>query len=133
GGRPRPDGPVIGTREHRGGAAATNPVAGPPRRRLVGLLAVPTLVFSGVIGRLVDLQVVGADRYVEYGASQRIRTEVLPGSRGSVLDRNGHELVMSVPSQTVVADPRMNEDPEAAAATLAPIVGVEESVLAARL
>jgi cell division protein FtsI (penicillin-binding protein 3) len=114
-------------------AAATPRADGPPRRRLVGLLVVLSLLFVGVIGRLVDLQVVSADRFVEYGASQRIRTEVLPGGRGSLLDRNGAELVMSVPSQTVVADPRMIEDPQAAAATLAPIVGVDEAALAERL
>jgi len=115
------------------GAAATTRADGPPRRRLVGLLVVLSLMFVGIIGRLVDLQVVSADRFVEYGASQRIRTEVLPGGRGSLLDRNGAELVMSVPSQTVVADPRMIEDAQAAAATLAPIVGVDEVALAERL
>lgn len=114
-------------------AAATTRVDRPPRRRLVGLLAVLSLMFAGVIGRLVDLQVVNADRYVEYGASQRLRTEVLPGGRGSLLDRHGAELVMSVPSQTVVADPRLIEDPVAAAATLAPIVGADQATLEARL
>ena len=112
--------------------ATTNRVAGPPRRRLVGLLAVLSLLFVGVIGRLVDVQVVGSERYVAYGTSQRLRTETLPAGRGSLLDRHGAELVMSVPAQTVVADPRVIEDPAAAAATLAPIVGVAESTLSER-
>lgn len=120
-------------RAFRGAAATTNRADGPPRRRLVGLVVVLTLLFAGVVGRLVDLQVVGSERYVDYGASQRIRTEILPGGRGSLLDRQGAELVMSVPSQTIVADPRMVVDPTAAAATLAPIVEVDQAVLQAKL
>ena len=108
-------------------------VIGPPRRRLVGLLCVLTLLFVGVIGRLADLQLVAAERYVAYGTSQRLRTETLPASRGSLLDREGAELVMSVPSHTVVADPRLVEDPAAAAGALAPILGTDVGTLQVRL
>lgn len=106
---------------------------GPPRGRLVALLAVLTLMFAGIVGRLVDLQVVGDERFVAYGESQRMRVETLPASRGSLLDRNGAELALSVPASTVVADPRLVEDPTAAAARLAPILQVDAAVLEERL
>lgn len=124
------------SRHHRHiGAApmAGQRVIGPPRARLVGLLAVLTLMFVGVIGRLVDLQVVASETYVAYGTSQRLRSEVLPAARGSLLDRNGSELVLSVPASTIVADPRMVEDPLAAAQALAPILGTDVATVRARL
>ncbi|WP_229022782.1 peptidoglycan D,D-transpeptidase FtsI family protein [Actinomarinicola tropica] len=99
----------------------------------MGLLAVLTLTFAGIVGRLVDLQVVGDERFVAYGESQRIRAETLPASRGSLLDRNGAELALSVPASTIVADPRMVEDPAEAAARLAPILDADVAVLEERL
>lgn len=108
-------------------------MVGPPRGRLVALLAVLTLMFAGIIGRLVDLQVVGDDRFVAYGESQRLRVETLPASRGSLVDRNGAELALSVPASTIVADPRLVEDPQATAERLAPILGVDAATLEERL
>ncbi|MBK5223145.1 MAG: penicillin-binding protein 2 [Acidimicrobiia bacterium] len=107
--------------------------AGPPRRRLVGLLVVLSLLFVGIIGRLADLQLVAAERYVAYGTSQRLRAEELPASRGSLLDRTGAELVLSVPAQTVIVDPRMIDDPLETARTLAPVLDDDVATLASRL
>jgi cell division protein FtsI (penicillin-binding protein 3) len=104
-----------------------------PRRRLVALLAVLTLMFVAVIGRVADLQLVAQERYVAYGQSQRLRSEVLPATRGSVLDRTGVELALSVPAATVWADPRVIGDPGGTARTLAPLLEVEQSWLVERL
>lgn len=119
----------------RGGASPQTGqrMVAPPRARLVCLLAILSLMFAGVIGRLADLQVVGSDRYVAYGTSQRLRAETLPASRGSLLDRNGAELVLSVPASTIVVDPRMVDDPTAAAEVLAPILDRDVETLQARL
>lgn len=104
-----------------------------PRRRLVALLVVLTLLFVGIIGRVADLQLVSQERYVAYGQAQRVRSEVLPATRGSVVDRTGAELALSVPSTTVWADPRRIGDPGRAARELAPVLGVETSWLLERL
>lgn len=107
----------------------TAPRSGLPRsrrRRLWGLLLVLCLLFVGVIGRVADLQMMTQDRYVAYGQAQRVRSEVLPASRGSVLDRYGTELVLSVPATTVWADPHRVTDPGTAATALAPLLGVDE-------
>ncbi|MGY6500218.1 MAG: peptidoglycan D,D-transpeptidase FtsI family protein [Acidimicrobiales bacterium] len=112
---------------------------GPParpvhtRRRLVGLVLALTLMFVAVIGRVADLQLVNADRYVAYGTSQRLRSEVLPASRGSLLDRSGAEMVLSVPATTIWADPRHVTDPGGVAAALAPILQLDETDLRDRL
>jgi cell division protein FtsI (penicillin-binding protein 3) len=83
--------------------------------------------------RLVDLQAFGRDRYAKLGLDQRVRTVELAAERGSMFDRHGHDLAVSVPQQTVWANPRVVTDPTRYAAELAAIVGVEESVLRDRL
>jgi cell division protein FtsI (penicillin-binding protein 3) len=105
---------------------------GAHRRRLVALVVILTLLFVAVIGRVADLQLVAQERYVAYGQSQRLRSEVLPATRGSVLDRAGAELALSVPTTTVWADPRQVTDPAGAAAALAPLLGVEQAWLVER-
>ena len=83
--------------------------------------------------RLVDLQAFGRDRYAKLGLDQRVRTVELAAERGSVFDRHGHDLAVSVPQQTVWANPRVVRDPAAYAAELAPVVGVDEALLRDRL
>lgn len=91
------------------------------------------MAFAAVVARLVDLQVVSSDSYAAAGVAQRLRTEVLAAERGSIFDRNGHELAMSVSQRTVWADPRAVEDAKATAAALAPLLGVDAGVLRAKL
>jgi cell division protein FtsI/penicillin-binding protein 2 len=62
-----------------------------------------------------------------------VRKVDLAAERGSVFDRNGHDIAVSVPQQTVWANPRVVKDPAAYAAQLAPIVGVDEGVLRDRM
>jgi cell division protein FtsI (penicillin-binding protein 3) len=62
-----------------------------------------------------------------------VRTVQLAAERGSVFDRNGYDIAVSVPQQTVWANPRVVKDPEGYARQLAPVVGVEEGVLRDRL
>ena len=109
------------------------PRPGTTRRRLVALLAALVVVFIAVGARLVDLQAIGRERYTQLGLDQRVRTVHLAAERGSVFDRNGHDLAASVPQQTVWANPRVVKDPAAYAAQLAPIVGIDEATLRDRL
>jgi cell division protein FtsI (penicillin-binding protein 3) len=109
------------------------PRAGSTRRRLVALLAALVVVFLVVGARLVDLQAIGRERYAQLGFDQRVRTVNLAAERGSVFDRNGHDLAASVPQQTVWANPRVVKDPAAYAAQLAPLVHVDEGSLRDRL
>jgi cell division protein FtsI (penicillin-binding protein 3) len=132
----RPAAPVA-TRSHRGaGAAAARsrtrrptsgyPAARPsavPARRLVALLAVLLVAFAAVGVRLVQVQLMGDGRYEAFGASQRIRSIALPAERGSIFDRNGNDLAISIPQRTIWADPRLIGDPAGAATALVPVLG----------
>jgi cell division protein FtsI (penicillin-binding protein 3) len=82
------------------------------------------LLLLAVVGKLVDVQVMGADRYVAVGQEQRLRTVQLEASRGRILDREGHDLALSVLRPSVFADPSQIEDPKAAARRLAPVLGM---------
>ncbi len=100
-------------------------LAGRPRIRLGCTLLVLLLAFAAVAVRLVDLQAVGGQRYTAFGASQRFQDIALPAERGSVFDRNGNDLAVSIPRRTVWADPRLIGDAAATVTTLTPILGLD--------
>lgn len=84
--------------------------AGAPRRRLAVVVAAAAVAFALALWHVGLLQTANADVYVAEGDTQRLRTVSLPGDRGTIFDRNGYELAMSVPSTTLWADPRLIED-----------------------
>ena len=80
--------------------------------------------------RLFDIQVSQKDKYQEVGLAQRSQSVVIPSERGSIFDRNGNALAVSVERMSVWADPRVIKNPDAYARKLAPILGVEFNGLA---
>ncbi|MFN8035898.1 MAG: penicillin-binding protein 2 [Acidimicrobiia bacterium] len=103
------------------------------KQRLVALLLAMLLAFAGVAVRLVDLQVVSRDHYLQLGLDQRVRRVQLPAERGSIFDRNGNDLAVSVPAKTVWADPRLVGNAKRAADELAPVLGLDAKDLRHRL
>jgi cell division protein FtsI (penicillin-binding protein 3) len=99
----------------------------------VALFLALALGLSGIVVRLVVLQVKDASAYQTMAMDQRIRTVPRPASRGTILDRNGHELAMSLPAQAVFADPTLVEDPRAEARVLAKVLGVDRRTVHAQL
>lgn len=88
------------------------------RLLLVGLVF--TLAWGGIGFRLFNLQGNQALAHAEYGFDQRIRERSIDASRGTIYDRDGIELAMTIDGYNVVVDPLLLEDPDAAAAALAP-------------
>ncbi|MFP5375527.1 MAG: peptidoglycan D,D-transpeptidase FtsI family protein, partial [Acidimicrobiia bacterium] len=117
--RPRPEPWPVGRRSPRGRLAVA----------LAGMLA----MFLLLSARVVQVQGLEADRYSAFGESQRVRNVALPAERGSIFDRNGRDLALSVRQSTVTADPRLVTDPLAAAAALSPVLGLDPVVLQKRL
>lgn len=91
------------------------------------------LGLSAVVLRLTQVQALSAAEYAEKGTVQRLRKITLAAERGSIFDRNGIDLALSVSQQTVWANPRVVDDPAGYAAKLAPVLGVSEKTLAGRL
>ena len=103
------------------------------RRRAV-LAGVLLAGIAGLFGwRLATLQLLDPDRFVAHGEMQRIKTVALQAARGAIVDRNGVDLVLSVPRTSVWANPLQVEDPVRAARTLSGILDADVSLLEERL
>lgn len=96
--------------------------AGIPRRRLFVVLVVVLLLFAVLAFRTAQLQTIEPERFVEISTEQTVRTQTLAADRGSIYDRNGYELALSIPLRTIYTDPKFVSDPAAEAAALAPIL-----------
>jgi cell division protein FtsI (penicillin-binding protein 3) len=104
-----------------------------PRNRLFALLGVLALAFAAIVVRLTYVQGVSAGPYTEIGLSERIHTQILPADRGSIFDRNGDELAISVPQSTIWADPLLVTAPASEAEQLAPVLGMTTAAVLSRL
>jgi cell division protein FtsI (penicillin-binding protein 3) len=69
------------------------------------------LLFIAVMVKVAYTQTVDPEGYSAAGVAQRLDREVIPAPRGSILDRQGRELALSIPQQTAWADPRDIIDP----------------------
>lgn len=70
------------------------------------MLAVYLLITLAMGWRLVDIQVLSAPEYREMARRQTERDLELPAERGKVYDRTGEPLAVSMPTATIVANPR---------------------------
>ena len=101
------------------------------RLLIVGLTFV--LAWAGIGYRLFDLQGSRAVALASWGFDQRIREEPIDASRGTIYDRDGVELAMSIDGWNVVVDPTMLDDPRETAAILAPYADASWEELEAAL
>lgn len=84
------------------------------------------LIFALVIFvRLFLLQVIDIYGYSDTAANIRTAEETVYAKRGTIYDRNGNVLAMSVEATTVCCNPQQITDPEATAEELASILGGE--------
>jgi cell division protein FtsI (penicillin-binding protein 3) len=87
----------------------------------------------GLVVRLVAVQVVDGTRYTAMSRSEVLQKVALPATRGTIYDREGNLLAVSVPRFDVVADDFLVAAPRAEAAALAPLLGDGVAPLAAEL
>jgi len=96
----------------------------PPAGRLLALLAGLVLAFVSVGGRLVVLQLRDAKQYQALAHEQRVHVLELPATRGSILDRAGRVMALSLPAAAIYADPQLVQDPALTASRLAKILNL---------
>lgn len=65
--------------------------------------------------------------------TQQLTTEVVPAERGTITDRNGVALAISEPAQELSADPYLIKQPLAASQRLAPLLGLTQAQVLAKL
>ncbi|NCZ89938.1 MAG: penicillin-binding protein 2 [Actinobacteria bacterium] len=114
----------------------TNLQGGSIRYRLFGTFFVVVSLLGVMFVRVAWLQTIGSSGYREASIAQRTRISVIDAERGSILDRNGRELALPVPTKTVFADPEFVTDPVGAARSIALALALtpeQEVELAAKL
>ena len=98
----------------------------PPKIRVRWLVvwAVAVLWMAALFLRLGDLQLVHYSDYLALAQRQQERSFEVSPARGTIYDRNGHELAVSTPIDSLFGDPADIHDPAMVARLVAPILGV---------
>jgi cell division protein FtsI (penicillin-binding protein 3) len=91
------------------------------------------IAFGLLAARVAQLQLFSGDKYTNLAAASTVREVPLNAERGSIFDRNGRDLALSIRRTTIYADPKFVADPLATAKALAPLVKVDEQTLLQRL
>ena len=98
----------------------------------MAVLVILLLALGGLVYRIIDVQATPDPRILEDIAIP-IGEITVPAPRGTVIDRNGRTIALSLPAATVVSDPRIIENPHGAAAALSEVLGIEASELIGKL
>ena len=114
-----------------------------PARRIRGALILVAILLTLLSGRLVQLQTFDSKAYAAQAIKQREVDHVLPAMRGTVYDRNGQPLAMSVDARLISADPlevatavttkHSKWTVATIASTLAPMIGLTVADVTTRL
>ena len=103
------------------------------RARILALVVGALVWGLLVVSRLLDLQVLQADRLSEKAVRQHQATVEIPARRGAILDRHGRELALSTPATSIGIFSDKVEDPKALAATLSEALNTPPAVLYQRI
>lgn len=85
------------------------------------------------LGRLIYLQVIVAPTYAAQAEASRTVGFPVEPRRGTIYDRNGHILAMSVDATTIYANPSEVTDAEGTARSIAEVLGGEQKDYVAKL
>src|SRR5215471_6052078 len=101
--------------------------------RLLLVASIILLCIVAVVGRLGYLQLFCHSEYLAHAARQQQRIIEITPKRGSIYDRNRDPLAMSIPVDSVFADPIDVGDPQLAAQLLSRVLGIPVDILEAKL
>ena len=109
-----------------------------PAWRYYVVIGIVVLIYVGLLARSAYIQVIEPDMLKEQGDMRSMRVAANTVQRGSIVDRNGDKLAISVPVETVWADPKIIMDNNALAMTehwkaLADVLGQNVNTLTARV
>ncbi|MEX2263475.1 MAG: penicillin-binding protein [Bryobacteraceae bacterium] len=102
-------------------------------RRLTWLAAGALLWAILICAKLIYLQILRHDEYARMARHQQERLIEIPAPRGTIFDRNGEPLAMSVPMDSVFVNPLLLSDPAVAADILSPILSLDADQLREKL
>ena len=82
------------------------------------MFVIAAVLFLAVLARITLLQTVQADELRLAGKAQRTTEQRLKAHRGTIFDRDGADLALSVPAKTITANPKLVLDPIGTVRTL---------------
>lgn len=96
------------------------------QNRCIVLCLIFVLLLSALSARLVQIQLVDRQRYATSSSKAFHRTEILPATRGMIVDRNEEVIAKSIPVASVFVDKNHLMDPKLASFGLAAMEAAEE-------
>ena len=103
------------------------------RKRVFALLMILAFLFSLLTLRITYLTTARSSELTQRGISQWTREGTVYARRGSILDTNGQNLVVSATAYIVSADPRKVSDISLFTQTVCPILDLSEESVAQKL
>ena len=97
--------------------------------RIRKIIAIALVLFMLFGLRLIEIQAIRANGYVEKADNELSKTATLLAPRGAIYDKNGVELARSVSAINIAVDQTVVNDPVNAAKVVAPLLGLAESEL----
>jgi len=91
------------------------------------------LLFAAVGLRAFQLQILDGEKLKQLGEKQHLKEMIVLPKRGTILDRAGEPLALSLEGQSVYARPRRIKEPQAAALGLAQALGLSPAEVAPKL
>src|SRR5580658_9532643 len=97
--------------------------------RLLKLAGIAALWVAIVLYNLISLQVIHHQHYVQLAKSHQERPLEIAAPRGTLFDRTGQTLAMSVPTESVYVNPLKLPDLEVAADLLGRVLHLDRAEL----
>ena len=105
----------------------------PTNDRIAAILLVGLGLLGILWGRCIWLQLVAAQRYSTIATAQHQSTQILRARRGTITDRFGRPLALSVPAPSIFANARQISAKREMAGHLARVVGRDAAMIQRRL
>jgi len=99
--------------------------AGQSSRRLVSVFVIAAVLFLAVLARVTVLQTVQAGALRTAGKDQRTTEQRLKAHRGTIFDRDGADMALSVPARTITANPKLVLDAAGTVRTLTALLHLD--------
>ena len=103
------------------------------RKRMTTMLSVLTLLFFLIGARIGGLAILEGKTLTARGVKQWTREGVVTAQRGAIEDRNGETLALSTTAYIASVNPQRVRDDAAFARLIAPLLGVDEAGVLAKL
>ncbi len=96
------------------------------RKRATWLAAGFIVLFAAIAGKLVFIQLCRAEQFTKWAEFIRLRRMPIPAVRGSIFDRTGRPLAVSIQTVSIYANPREVKNAALTAARLRSLIGGDQ-------